>query len=675
MYLEPASVLGRLARHLPRGLDVGPLTEELEGRFAALTGAAHCCATAHARTAFKLLLDGLALPAGGRVLMTPITIPDIVNVVLNAGLVPCFVDLAPRTCNIDIEAARAMLERDEGIVLALITHLCGFPTDMDRLVPALERAGVPLLEDCSQVPGALYKGRALGRHGVAGVYSLTTLKPIHTIDGALVITDDAAVARRFAEDSRSLPAKSRRELTSALFRDAVFYASSQRQVFTWGTYYAARVLERVDPVGTRAIQRGNLPLTAFQAALRREPLPDRFFRQYTDLQAGIGLDVLDRFDGETAHRVALAERLLQRLTAADVPGLPVVADEARPIWWRFPLWVDEPDGLRDFLTRRYVDSATSGLLCMSREEDFGDLATDTPEAFRFMDGMVFLPIHSNLTEADIDYVADGVVDWYAQRGQRAARSYLVVGAAGGVGSELVRRLGRQGAAVTAADLDAGAMADQFAPSDQLALCELDVRSPDDWQRVVAEHAERFSGLDVLINCAGIVRGGPILDVPPRELLNQLDTNAGGVLVGTAVAAAAMRSSGGGHIINFGSMSGRMPTPHFAAYAGSKYAVRGFSLSAAPELAAQGVDVTVVSPGAIDTPMLAAARRTYDGSPMRSSAAPLSAADVADVVLSDRVLTGRPLEVHIPAMKGLAATLIDAAPGVASRLLAGLGRGA
>src|SRR5262249_37865440 len=168
----------------------------------------------------------------------------------------------------------------------------------------------------------------------------------------------------------------------------------------------------VAPRMVREMQRGNLPLTRFQAALRRDQLPESLMVRYSDCQAELALAALARVEEETARRCALAAALHARLSARGVPGLPCVPSHGASVFWRFPLWLDPPEPLRDFLFSRHVDTGTSGLPCLSREPAFSEFAAHTPEAFRFVDAAVFLPVHPTLSRRDIEYVADGVCAWF-----------------------------------------------------------------------------------------------------------------------------------------------------------------------------------------------------------------------------------------------------------------------
>ena len=409
IYFEPAGVLWDALRRLGPTPPPGSVVGRFERAFAAHLGAPEAVALPHARVALLYLLRALALPAGAEVLMTPVTIPDVVSVVLMAGLVPVFVDLAERTCNVDCDdLERKATPRAR---LVLLTHLCGLPSDMDRVMAFAARRGLEVLEDCSQVPGTRHRGTALGLFGRAGFMSLTPLKPVSTFHGGMTVTRDPALARELRRlVELSPPPLPPGDLLRLLARDNALHAATHPAVFSRLTWYAVRAGEALRPEAVREFQRGNLfndPARRRRVA-RVEHLPERMFARYSDLQAATGLRGLRSLDAGNARRRELSLRLLGLLRAAGVPGLVrPPSDEADCTFWRFPLWVDAAriPALRRRLLARGVDTSPTNLECCSREAAFAAWGADTPEARRFVDAMVFLPMHPNLTDDDLRRVA------------------------------------------------------------------------------------------------------------------------------------------------------------------------------------------------------------------------------------------------------------------------------
>ena len=140
----------------------------------------------------------------------------------------------------------------------------------------------------------------------------------------------------------------------------------------------------------------------------------------------------------------------------------------------------------------------------------------------------------------------------------------------------------------AADLGAAAVAANVAEADE---CE----------RIVAEHRERFGGLDVLVNSAGVGISGRVEDLPAKQLDLQLDVNLRGLFLVTQAAIPLLRESKG-WIVNLASIAGTVPTPGLATYGATNAAVIALTRSLNGELDADGVRAIALCPGFVDTPM-------------------------------------------------------------------------
>ena len=191
--------------------------------------------------------------------------------------------------------------------------------------------------------------------------------------------------------------------------------------------------------------------------------------------------------------------------------------------------------------------------------------------------------------------------------------------------------------------------------DQVLLRRLDVCDADSWSQALEAIVDRWGQLDVLLNVAGYLKPGFIHETPQEEIARHLDVNVRGVMLGTQVAAARMVSQGHGHIVNIASMAGLAPVPGLGLYAGSKFAVRGFTLSVALELRPLGVAVTSVCPDAVQTPMLDVQIGHHEAAVTFSGSGFLTVEGVGRVILG-KVLKRQPLEVRIPTPRGFLAAL-------------------
>lgn len=248
--------------------------------------------------------------------------------------------------------------------------------------------------------------------------------------------------------------------------------------------------------------------------------------------------------------------------------------------------------------------------------------------------------------------------------------FIVTGAASGIGRHVTTSLAARGHRVLASDLSGERLAEVAAserwPADRVVTTKLDVRLESDFRDALALALARFGHVDVLLSVAGFLSVEPSWGADARTVDLTFDVNVKGVVHGTRVVGAYFVERRRGHLVNVGSLASLAPAPGIALYSASKFAVRGFSLASAQELAEHGVAVTLVMPDAVRTPMLDKQMDHPTAALTFSGDAPLEVADI-ERVLFDVVLPKRPLEVTIPPSRGAIARLANAEPRLAFAL--------
>lgn len=119
------------------------------------------------------------------------------------GLRPILVDVDPQTLNLDPRQAERAIGKRTRVMIA--THLFGVPCDLPRIMEVAGRHGIYVLEDCAQACGAMLDGRRVGSFGTAGFFSFDVIKPINTLTGGMVTTDQRALAARIRERLEGYP--------------------------------------------------------------------------------------------------------------------------------------------------------------------------------------------------------------------------------------------------------------------------------------------------------------------------------------------------------------------------------------------------------------------------------------------------------------------------------------
>jgi|SRR5829696_1356135 NAD(P)-dependent dehydrogenase (short-subunit alcohol dehydrogenase family) len=181
--------------------------------------------------------------------------------------------------------------------------------------------------------------------------------------------------------------------------------------------------------------------------------------------------------------------------------------------------------------------------------------------------------------------------------QRAA---LVTGGSSGIGFSIARALREDGFSLTLAARRPEKVAAAAEELDAHAV-EANLAHDEACARVVAEHIEQYSRLDVLVNSAGIGIGGNVETLTPKQLDLQLDVNLRALYLVTQAAIPHLRETKG-LIVNLASIAGTLPTAGLAAYGATKAAVIALTRSLNGELEPDGIRVTAISPGFVHTPM-------------------------------------------------------------------------
>lgn len=184
------------------------------------------------------------------------------------------------------------------------------------------------------------------------------------------------------------------------------------------------------------------------------------------------------------------------------------------------------------------------------------------------------------------------------------RTVLVTGASGGVGRAVAQRFRDDGATVIAGYRDPAA-ADALAALGCRPV-RLDVTSESDLVEAIGGAGD----IDIVVNAAGVSRGGPMEELPLATLREQIEVNVLGALRVAQLAAPGMRRRGHGRIVTVSSVAGLVTFPGMGAYAMSKHAVESMSQALRHELKPFGIGVSVIQPGGIATPFAEAERRTF-----------------------------------------------------------------
>jgi 2-keto-3-deoxy-L-fuconate dehydrogenase len=184
-------------------------------------------------------------------------------------------------------------------------------------------------------------------------------------------------------------------------------------------------------------------------------------------------------------------------------------------------------------------------------------------------------------------------------GRVAGKTAFVTAAAQGIGRAIAEKLAAEGAKVTATDLN-GTLVGELDGQNGIQTSALDVTD----SAAVQAMAEKIGPVDILVNCAGFVHHGTILDCDEKDWDFSFGLNARSMFVMCKSFLPGMLDNGGGSIVNIASVAGSVAgVPNRFAYGASKAAVIGLTRSVAKDFVAQGIRCNSICPGTVQSPSL------------------------------------------------------------------------
>ena len=199
---DKAAVLAVLERGVLTGVHA-PEAQGLEAEWAAFTGARHALNFNSGTAALHAALFAAGVGPGSEVITTAFSFSATFLSILHQNGIPVFVDIDPRTFNLDVHQIEAKITDHTRVIMPV--HIHGLPSDMDEIMALADKHDLVVVEDACQAHGATYKGRIAGTIGAMGAFSLNATKNLCGAEGGLLITDDdeyvqrASLLRTFGE--------------------------------------------------------------------------------------------------------------------------------------------------------------------------------------------------------------------------------------------------------------------------------------------------------------------------------------------------------------------------------------------------------------------------------------------------------------------------------------------
>jgi len=366
------------------------------------------------RSGFDLLLAAAAFPRGSEVLVSALTIPDMVRIIREHGLVPVPLDLDPNLAFPPVaQIASRVTSRTRAV---LIAHLFGATPPLDEHIAIARARKLLFIEDCAQA----FRGRDYAGHPDADVsfFSFGTIKTATALGGAVARVRDGELLARMRQGQARHGVQSRAAYFGRIVKYMLLKTLSYRLPFQC-LVGALRVLGRDHD---RLL---NSSVSGFVA--------DRLFELIRQQPCAPLLDTLRRrigeFDGGRLLRHAERGRRLARALRGTY-ACPA-AHVAPHAFWVFPILTDTPDLLRRELARHGFD-ATQGQSMIVVDPPTGREDLEPRETRRFLARILFLPFYDALPDDELDRMAAVLAHFSATRAALNGTPHAGESTAGGV---------------------------------------------------------------------------------------------------------------------------------------------------------------------------------------------------------------------------------------------------
>lgn len=344
-------------------ISMGPRCEALEQRFREMLHVRYACAVTSCTAALHLACYALGLGPGDEVICPSLTFAATVNCIRYVGATPVFCDVVGNgdLC-LDPAAAEALITPRTKAIIPM--HFAGYPCDMDAILRLAKAHGLAVIEDACHGPLSEYHGRMLGTIGNVGCFSFFSNKNISSGEGGMLVTNDEALYQR-CKLLRS------HGMTSMSYQRATGHATS---------YDIAEI---------------------------------GFNYRLDDIRASIALAQLDKLAGDYARRRQVRAHYERRLGGDDRLAVPFTGYPEPVSNYIFPVVLttgteDDRDRIRTSLAEKGVQTSIH-YPAAHLFSAYSAFRRPLPNTEYITAHEFTLPMYAQLTEAEVDYVCDCVL--------------------------------------------------------------------------------------------------------------------------------------------------------------------------------------------------------------------------------------------------------------------------
>ena len=361
----------------------GKAVTDFEEKFAKYVGAKYAIALNSGTDALVIAMKALGIGKGDEVITTPFTFFATAETVAMVGATPVFVDICEDTYNIDPSKIEEKITDKTKAILPV--HIFGQPADMDAIKSIAKKHNLFVIEDACQAVGSAFGNKMIGSIGDAACFSFFPTKNLGGFgDGGMVTTNDekvVTICRAYREHGGAQNgAKARFYLDGV--QDELAGETSNNPLYNPYKYYNYLIAynSRLDAIQARVLD--------------------------------IKLDYLESFNKRRTEIAAFYEK---ELSCIDGVKTPKVRNGVTPVWHQYAICVKEKDELGKFLASKNIGSAAFYPVPLHLQKAFDYLGYregSLPVAEKITKQTVCLPIFPELTQEELDYIVNGIKEFY-----------------------------------------------------------------------------------------------------------------------------------------------------------------------------------------------------------------------------------------------------------------------
>lgn len=342
----------------------GPKVLEFEEMFAKFVGSKYAVAVSSCTTALHLSLLVNGVKSNDEVILPSHTFIATANAVTYCGATPVFVDIDPKTFNMDSDKVESAITPKTKAII--IVHQMGLPADIDRIIMIVKKYNLKVIEDAACAIGSEYKRRLVGSHSDTVCFSFHPRKVITTGDGGMISTNSEDIAVKLR-------------------------------------------LLRQHGMSVNDLARHN----SKQVIVEEYPIIGYNYR-LTDLQAAIGIEQLKKLPEIIRKRRELAGNYNNAFSDGGFLIPPFIPEYANPNYQSYCVYFNQEGNIkRDNLMRCLLEKGIAtrrGIMSVHREKPYRNISKhlDLKNSEYASDNAIILPLYPQMTMAEQEFVIDNI---------------------------------------------------------------------------------------------------------------------------------------------------------------------------------------------------------------------------------------------------------------------------